>query len=145
MRLVVIAPGTTGVQQFIDVAWPGGEVFVDEGAEFKAALWEHAGAGKVNNLWLCKPKVLSHMLKVAKLYGHDEEDTKQPSASLLGGELLLGRRVSDNNSVGGGGDGGTVHFEFHENSEFGHAPLETLLAAARKAAAVGPYMASDGR
>lgn len=135
VRLVVIAPGTTGVQAFIDAAWEGGEIFVDEGAEFKKAMWESdKGGGKVSNLWLAKPKVIAKMLKVAKLYGHEEDDIKLPTAPLLGGELLLGRRDT-------AGDDGVL-FEFHENSELGHASVETLLAEARKAAAAAAAVAA---
>lgn len=128
VRLVVIAPGTTGVQAFIDAVWEGGEVFVDDGAEFKKAMWEgDKGGGKLSNFWLAKPTVIAKMLKVAKLYGHEENDIKLPTAPLLGGELLLGRRATT-------GDNGVL-FEFHENSEFGHASVETLLTQARKAMA----------
>ena len=35
VRLVVIAPGSDGVQPFIDGVWQGGDLFVDESIQFK--------------------------------------------------------------------------------------------------------------
>lgn len=143
-RLVIVADQEIGAQQFVDAvveAQEGGatgaaadgggggggdgstatappfELYFDDSALFKQAM----GGRKVSNWWLLKPSVVMRIVSLARRFGNEQSDVND-KAALMGGELVIGQ--------GAGG----VLYEYHEDSKFGHAPLEELIAAARAAA-----------
>ena len=126
----MVADQEIGVQQFVDAVAesPGGadgggggappfELYFDDSAMFKQAM----GGRKVSNWWLLKPSVVMRVMGLARRFGNEQNDINA-KAALMGGELV----------IGSGTDG--VVYEYHEDSKFGHAPLQELIDAARASA-----------
>eukprot|EP00937_MAST-01D_sp_MAST-1D-sp2_P005536 g5536.t1 len=121
VRLVAVVDQDIGINEFMQVAWHGGELYVDSEAKFKAAM----GAPQANNWALLHPRVLLRIFSLAKRWGNSQADLQNPTSARMGGELVIGP-----------GDRGVVA-EFHETKTFGHATLDQLLAAAKEAAGSG--------
>jgi len=105
----------TGVQEFIDAVWPGGEVWVDEEEAFKKAI--HGGSGaSVRNMWLLKPWVLKNVVSYARSFGSSTDDVSDAKTKLLGGTFVV--------------KNGEVVYTHRETSSFDNGDARAVLAAA---------------
>ena len=110
-RLVVISAIDTGAQEFLDAAWPKGELWVDENEAFKFAL----GGQSIRLWWLLKPSVLRHLFDYAGRFGSGQKDTTDQKTQLLGGTFV----VKD----------GEVTYVHRETTTFDNGDARDVLAA----------------
>ena len=108
VRVCVVTSQPTGIDEFKEAVWQGGEVLLDEGETFKKAL----GGQAYKNRWLLRPTVIRRILKVISLFGTNVGDLNEKS-SMLGGAMIV-------NKAG-------VLFAEAETSGFIYPSAETLL------------------
>ncbi len=114
MRLAVVTGSATGAQEFINDAWQGGDVFIDEQESVKRAF----GGVKVKGYWILKPTSLAKILGYAKRYGHFEGDITDKTTNMLGGTVVLDK-------------GGNVVYSFRETKSFDNGSAQAVLDAVR--------------
>lgn len=114
MRLSVVSGTDLGAQEFIDAAWQGGELFVDDEEIFKRAL----GGEKYKSRWLLKPSVMRKAVSFTKSAGASMADVTHEKTQMLGGTLIVDC------------DGQVLH-EFQETTTFHNGDAQTLLDAVR--------------
>ena len=110
-RMVVVSAQATGAEAFIEAAWQGQELFIDEDEAFKRAL----GGLPYKNRWLFKPSVLARLGSVVG-NGRDFSDLNDKS-QMLGGTMVVDRSG--------------VLFAKPESESFAHAEVDEVLEAMR--------------
>jgi len=109
VRLSVVVSQDTGIDDFVEAVWKGGEVLIDDGEIFKKAL----GGETYKNRWLLNPMVIRRIFQVAGL-GTRTDDLNEKS-NMLGGAMIVSK------------DG--IHFAQAETSSFVYPSADTLLQA----------------
>jgi len=111
----VVTGTDNGAEEFIEAAWKGGDVFVDEAEAFKKAV--HGGSGRsYSTWWLLKPWVIKDVLSFAKRFGSYTGDVTDSKTQILGGTMVIK-------------PSGEVIYLHKETSSFDNGDAKDLLAA----------------
>lgn len=111
-RLTVVSGTEEGADEFLEAAWKGGELFIDDEEVVKRSLGGHG----FKNYWLLRPSVLRHLGSYARRFGAGTSDITHEKTQMLGGTLVINT------------EGKVVH-EFHETSTFYQGSAADLLKA----------------
>ena len=112
-RLTVVTGTDNGAAEFLEEAWKGGELYIDEEESFKKAL--HTDGGQLSAWWLLKPWVLKDVVSFARRFGSSTSDITDSKTQMLGGTMVI--------------KNGQVVWIHRETSSFYNGDANEILAA----------------